>query len=78
MSPIVNSLLDNSEDPTEDAAVLDEALFAPVYSGLSLMSDSELNSDAWKLNQKQRQLFNIAHSQAKKYFKKPITKPTCF
>ena len=52
MSPIVNSLLDNSEDPTEGAAVLDEALFAPVYSGLSLMSDSELNSDAWKLNQK--------------------------
>ena len=34
MSPIVNSLLDNSEDPTEGAAVLDEALFAPVYSGL--------------------------------------------
>ena len=78
MSPTVNSLLDNSEDPTEGAAVLDEALFAPVYSGLSLTSDSELNSDAWKLNQKQRQLFNIVHSSAKKYFKKPITKPTCF
>ena len=35
MSPTVNSLLDNSEDPTEGAAVLDEALFALVYSGLS-------------------------------------------
>ena len=45
MSSTVDSLLDNSEDPTEGAAVLDEAVYAPVYSGPSLMPDSELNSN---------------------------------
>ena len=52
MSSTVHSLLYNSEDPTEGAAVLDEAVYAPIYSGPSLMPDSELNSNVWKLNQK--------------------------
>ena len=56
MSSTVNSLL-NSEDPTEGADVLDETLYAPVYSGRSLMPDSELNSSVRKLNQKQHQMF---------------------
>ena len=34
MSSTVNSLFDNSEDPTEGAAVLDEAVYVPVYSCL--------------------------------------------
>ena len=33
MSSTVYSLLDNIEDPTECAAVLDEAVYAPIYSG---------------------------------------------
>ena len=33
MSSTVHSLLDNIEDPTECAAVLDEAVYAPIYSG---------------------------------------------
>ena len=76
MSYSVDSLLDNSEDPAEGAALLDEKVYAPVYSGLSLMPDSELNSNVRKLNQKlkQRQLFDIFHSSAKN----PITKPTHF
>ena len=69
MSSTVDSLLDNSEDPTEGAAVLDEAVYAPVYSGPSLMPDSELNSNVRKLNQKQRQLFDIVHSWAKNVLK---------
>ena len=52
MSSTVDSLLDNSEGPTEGAAVLDETVYVPVYSGPSLMPDSELNSNVWKLNQK--------------------------
>ena len=35
MSSTVNSLLDHSEDPTEGVAVLDEAVYALVYSGPS-------------------------------------------
>ena len=31
MGSTVDSLLDNSEDPTEGATVLDEAVFVPVY-----------------------------------------------
>ena len=78
MSFTVDSLLDNSEDPTEGPAVSDETVYAPVYSRPSFMSYSELNSNARKLNQKQRQLFDIIHSWAKKCFKKLITKPTKF
>ena len=74
MSYSVDSLLDNSKDPAEGAAVLDEKVYAPVYPGLSLMPDSELNSNVRKLNQKQCQLFDIFHSSAKS----PITKPTHF
>ena len=49
--------------------MLDEAVYAPVYSGPSLMPDSELNSNVRKLNQKQRQLFDIVHSWAKNVLK---------
>ena len=68
MSSTVNSLLD-SEDPTEGADVLGETLYAPVYSGRSLMPDSELNSSVRKLNQKQHQMFDIFHSWAKNTLK---------
>ena len=70
MISTINSLLDNSEDPTECAAVLDGTLYAPVYSGPSLMPDGELNSNVWKLNQKQCKLFNIVHSWAKNVLKR--------
>ena len=69
MSFTVDSLLDNSEDPTEGPAVSDETVYAPVYSRPSFMSYSELNSNARKLNQKQRQLFDIIHSWAKNVLK---------
>ena len=69
MSSTVDSLLDNSEDPTEGAAVLDETVYASVYSGSLLMPDRELNSIVRKLNQKQRQLFDIAHCWAKNVLK---------
>ena len=69
MNSTVDSLLDNIEDPTEGAALSDEAVYAPVYLGLSLMPDSELSSNVWKLNQKQCQLFNIVHSWAKNVLK---------
>ena len=78
MSSTVDSLLDDSEDPTEAAAVLDEAVYPPVYSGPSLMPDSELNSKVQKLNQKQCQLFDIVHRWAKNVLKLSITKPTHF
>ena len=78
MSSTVHSLLDNSEDPTESAAVLDEAVYAPVYSGPSLMPDSELNSNVRKLNQKQHQLFDIVHSWAKKILKSRSLNPHTF
>ena len=64
MSSTVDSLLDNSEDPTEGAAVLNEAIYIPVYSELSLMPDSELSSNVRKLDQERRQLFDIDHSWA--------------
>ena len=75
MSSTVDSFLDNSEDPTESAAVLDEAVYAPVYSGPSLMPDSELNSNVPKRNQKQRQLFDIVHSWAKNVLKSRSLNP---
>ena len=65
VSSTVNSSLDNSEDPTEGAAMLDETVYAPDYSGSSLMPDRGLNSNVRKLNQKQRQLFDIVHGWAK-------------
>ena len=37
MISTVHSLLDNSEDPFEGAPVLDKAVYAPVYSGPSLI-----------------------------------------
>ena len=64
MSSTVDSLVDNSEDPTEGAAVLNETIYIPVYSGLSLMPDSELSSNVRKLDQEQCQLFDIDHSWA--------------
>ena len=78
MSSTVDSLLDDSEDPTEAAAVLDEAVYAPVYSGPSLMPDSELNSKVQKLNQKQCQLFDIVHRWAKNVSKSRLLKPHTF
>ena len=78
MSSTVHSLLDNSEDPTEGAPVLDEAVYAPVYSGPSLMPDSELNSNVRKLNQKQHQLFDIVHSWAKHILKSRSLNPHTF
>ena len=69
MNSTVDSLLDNIEDPTEGAALSDEAVYAPVYLGPSLMPDSELSSNVWKLNQKQCQLFDIVHSWAKNVLK---------
>ena len=70
MSSTVDSLLDNSEDPTEVAAVLDDAVYVPVYSGPSLMPDSDLNPNIRKFNQKQRQLFDIVHSWVKNVLKR--------
>ena len=64
MSSTVDSLLDNSEDPAEGAAVLNETIYIPVYSELSLMPDSELSSNVRKLDQERRQLFDIDHSWA--------------
>ena len=78
MSSTFHSLLDNSEDPTEGAAVLDEAVYAPVYSGPSLTSDSEFNSNVRKLNQKQRQLFDVVHSWAKNVLKSQSLNPHTF
>ena len=75
MSSTVDSLLDDSEDPTEAAAVLDEAVYAPVYSGPSLMPDSDLNSKVQKLNQKQCQLFDIVHRWAKNVSKSRLLNP---
>ena len=69
MSSTVDSLLDNSEDITEGAAVLNETVYAPVYSGPSLMPGSEPNSNVRKLNQKQCQLSDIVHSWAKNVLK---------
>ena len=69
MSSTVSSLLDNSEDLTEGAAVLDDTVYVPIYSGPSLMPHSELNSNVQKLNQKQRQLFDIVHSWARNVLK---------
>ena len=78
MSSTFHSLLDNSEDPTEGAAVLDEAVYAPVYSGPSLTPDSEFNSNVRKLNQKQRQLFDVVHSWAKNVLKSQSLNPHTF
>ena len=78
MSSTVDSLLDDSEDPTEAAAVLDEAVYAPVYSGPSLMPDSELNLKVQKLNQKQCQLFDIVHRWAKNVSKSRLLNPHTF
>ena len=39
--------------------MLDETVYAPVCLGLSLVPDSELNSNSQKLNRKQCQLFDI-------------------
>ena len=69
MSFTVDSLLDNSEDSTGGAAMSDEAVYAPVYLGSSLIPDSELNSNVWKLNQKQHQLFDTVHSWTKNVLK---------
>ena len=62
----ISCLLNNSEDSNESAVMLDETSYVPVYSGPSLMPNSELNSNAWKLNQKQCQLFDILHISAGK------------
>ena len=70
MSSTVDSLLDNSEDPNEVAAVLDDALYVRVYSGPSLMPDSDLNTNVRKFNQKQHQLFDIVHSWVKNVLKR--------
>ena len=78
MSSTVNSLLDNSEDPTEGAAMLDKTVYALVYSGPSLMPDRGLNSNVRKLNQKQRQLFDIIHSWAKSVLKSQSLNPQTF
>ena len=78
MSYSVDSLLDNSEDPAEGAALLDEKVYAPVYSGLSLMPDSELNSNVRKLNQKQHQLFDIVHIWAINVLKSRSLNPHTF
>ena len=45
--------------------MLDETSNVPVYSGPLLMPDSELNSNVWKLIQKQCQLFEIVPICAK-------------
>ena len=78
MSFTVDSLLDNSEDSTGGAAMSDEAVYAPVYLGSSLIPDSELNSNVWKLNQKQRQLFDTVHSWTKNVLKSWSLNPHTF
>ena len=78
MSSTVNSLLDNSEDPTEGAAIIDKTVYALVYSGPLLMPDRGLNSNVRKLNQKQRQLFDIVHSWAKSVLKSQSLNPQTF
>ena len=78
MSSTVDSLLDNSKDPTEGAAALNETVYAPVYSGPSLMPHRELNSNVRKLNQKQCQLFDIVHSWAKNVLKSQSLNPHTF
>ena len=78
MSSTVNSLLDNSEDSTKGAAMLDETVYALVYSGPSLTPDRVLNSNVRKLNQKQRQLFDIVHSWAKSVLKSQSLNPQTF
>ena len=78
MSSTIDSLLDNSEDPTEGSVVLDDAVYAPVYSGHPLMPDSGLNSNVQKLNQKQHQLFDVVHSWAKNVLKSQSLNPHTF
>ena len=78
MSSTVDSLFGNSEDPTEGAAVLDEAVYVPVYSRPSLIPDSELNSNVHELNQKQHQLFDIVYSWAKNVLKSRSLNPHTF
>ena len=78
MSSTVNSLLDNSEDPTEGAAIIDKTVYALVYSGPLLMPDRGPNSNVRKLNQKQRQLFDIVHSWAKSVLKSQSLNPQTF
>ena len=78
MSSTVDSLLDNSEDPTEGSVVLDDTVYEPVYSEHPLMPDSGLNSNVQKLNQKQHQLFDVVHSWAKNVFKSQSLNPHTF
>ena len=71
MSSTVDSLVDNGEDSTEDAAVLDESIYPPVYSGPLLLPDSELNSNV-------RKLFDVAHNWAKNISKSRSLNPHTF
>lgn len=68
---VINDLLDDHENDEDNAMALEGHLNLPVYTALIKMPDNELNEKI-RLLQKQKELFNIVLSRAKRSVKKQI------
>ena len=68
---VINDLLDDHENDEDNAMALEGHLNLPVYTALIKMPDNELNEKI-RLLQKQKELFNIILSRAKRSVKKQI------
>ena len=70
----VSDLVEDDENPTDDAIIFAETSSLPTYAVQVLMPDNELNPKIRSLNEKKRQVFNIVQSWAKPYIKsKPVS-----
>ena len=68
---VINDLLDDHENDEDNAMAFEGHLNLPVYTTLIKMPDNELNEKI-RLLQKQKELFNIILSRAKRSVKKQI------
>ena len=68
---VINDLLDDHENDEDNAMAFEGHLNLPVYTALIKMPDNKLNEKI-RLLQKQKELFNIILSRAKRSVKKQI------